>query len=928
MLSASLPLTGAAELYAPPSASTLATEVASPQAGAAVLGAYPSAVASATEVASPQTSNAAMLSASLPLTGGSFSAVNDIVSSAGFVVTDSQQAGSATPVGIRATQMRGIYNVVPVYPNGNGATTIAIVDEYYDPNIITDLTTFDTAMYLSAPPSISVVTEYGGTNLSTVPTTAPNSGNNAILETSMDVEWAHAMAPGANILLVECGTGATNNVGGSVTNGDMLQGIQTAGTTAGVSAVSMSFGWSEGTVNSWGTSEEQVLDSAIFTTPTTVTNGATVSPFVHCGVTFVAASGDNGAPAQYPAYSPNVVAVGGTTLDSVSGSTYPGETTWSGSGGGASVCENEPEYQAGYFTRIGPGVPATREAPDVAFDANPSTGVAVCDSWDYGAGGTGPWSPSALGGTSLGAPCWAGIIADANQGRLNNKWGTPDGASQTLPTLYSPYTLGGNLPFHQITSGTQTGSTVSASAGYDTITGLGSPNANVVEDSLAAPTTLATIGLEAPSGTTFFLRNADASGGADETFVYGATGDAPITGDWDGNGSQTAGMWVSASNAFYLKNENAYSNGNSNYADYVISCSSIVADLGGSSAGLIPIAGDWGNWGRDSVGLYNPSTSDFALISPLPSGTTSGNASLYTPVFQFGGQGWGAEPLAGDWMGGGSTNGTAGPSFVGIYVPSSSYFFLANSTTGGNAYQSFNFGPTGQSPAWQPIAGDWVDNGFATVGLYAPASSTFFLRNSFSGGVANETIAFGYTGANLYPLAGGWGNASWTGAPGELVLAGTPPVATAGLSGITSSQLQPIVGAAVADWAAAGASPEALATMNAASFQITTLASGDLSRAEFGTVYLDATADGYGWLVDPDPTSTTAFGSPSAGGQSTAIDPNALAHIDLLTVVENELGQIAGLSEVAGASTDIMSGTIGTGIRRDPSATDAALLTW
>ena len=153
---------------------------------------------------------------------------------------------------------------------------------------------------------------------------------------------------------------------------------------------------------------EQGLDQ-VFTTPSG-----------HSGVTFVASTGDNGNPGEYPAYSPNVLAVGGTSLTLNSQNQITSETGWSGSGGGTSTMEPQPSYQSGVVTQS----TTQRTIPDVAFDANPNTGVTIYDS--YNGGTSTPWEE--IGGTSVAAPSWAALIAIANQGR--NVAGLPnlDGA--------------------------------------------------------------------------------------------------------------------------------------------------------------------------------------------------------------------------------------------------------------------------------------------------------------------------------------------------------------------------------------------------------------------------------------------------------------------------------------------------------------------
>src|SRR5262249_50727787 len=162
---------------------------------------------------------------------------------------------------------------------------IAIVDAYDDPNIAGDLQKFDAAFGLPNP-SFTKVNQTGGTKLP-----AANSG--WATEIALDVEWAHAIAPGAKIVLVEANSSSMS---------DLMTAVNTARNYAGVVAVSMSWGGGE-------FSSEVNYDS-YFTTPAG-----------HTGVSFFASSGDTGAPASYPESSPNVVAVGGTTLH-LNGSTY------------------------------------------------------------------------------------------------------------------------------------------------------------------------------------------------------------------------------------------------------------------------------------------------------------------------------------------------------------------------------------------------------------------------------------------------------------------------------------------------------------------------------------------------------------------------------------------------------------------------------
>ena len=148
-------------------------------------------------------------------------------------------------------------------------------------------------------------------------------------------------------------------------------------------------------------------------------------------MTFVAASGDSGTT-EYPSASPNVLSVGGTTLNVTSQGIYVSETPWSQTGTGTSPFESQPSWQAAATSAA--GLSSTgRTTPDVSFDANPSTGVSVYDSVPYG--GRSGWYT--VGGTSVGAPSWAGLIAVADQGLALNGVGSLSNAQASLYQISS-----------------------------------------------------------------------------------------------------------------------------------------------------------------------------------------------------------------------------------------------------------------------------------------------------------------------------------------------------------------------------------------------------------------------------------------------------------------------------------------------------------
>jgi subtilase family serine protease len=316
---------------------------------------------------------------------------------------------------------------------GNGAgETIAIVDAFSDPTIFPDLRTFDAAYGLSNRDAT------GGFTLSVAtPDGVPPANGDWGGEMSLDVEWAHAVAPGAHILLVEAASDSVS---------DLLDAINYAREQTGVVTVSMSWGGTDSPFD--GTQD------AYLTTPRRHYGGDSLRG----GITFVTSSGDAGAGTAWPASSPNAIAVGGTTLNVDARGDYEGESAWSGSGGGSSRFEGT-------------------NAPDVAYNADPNTGYAVYDSTPDSQGNVG-WQ--VVAGTSAGAPQWAALLAIVDQGRALHGVGALDGPSQTIPAIYNTIP---HSDFHDITTGNN--GLYSAGPGYDLVTGWGSPIANKLIPDLA-----------------------------------------------------------------------------------------------------------------------------------------------------------------------------------------------------------------------------------------------------------------------------------------------------------------------------------------------------------------------------------------------------------------------------------------------------------
>jgi subtilase family serine protease len=275
---------------------------------------------------------------------------------------------SSSPTGLSPATILGVYGFSTSSTAGAG-TTIAIVDAYDDPTAESDLNHFSAQYGLPACTTANgcfqKVNQTGGTRY-------PRANAGWALEISLDVQWAHAIAPGAKILLVEASSNSFAN-------------LLTAEDYAKAHAQYVS--------NSWGGSEfsgENSYDSH----------------FVQSGVSFFVSAGDAGLPAEYPSASPNVISVGGTTLH-FSGGNFTSETGWSGGGGGCSASETATAAQSAFSGYAQVSCGGKRATPDLSLDADPASGVSVYDSTKY-QGAAGWWT---VGGTSASSPMAAAHAA-------------------------------------------------------------------------------------------------------------------------------------------------------------------------------------------------------------------------------------------------------------------------------------------------------------------------------------------------------------------------------------------------------------------------------------------------------------------------------------------------------------------------------------
>jgi subtilase family serine protease len=375
-------------------------------------------------------------------------------------------ATSTTVTTYTPAQIRAAYGLPTLPTSYTGLTaaqaaqlgagqTIYIVDAMHNPNIAAELAAFNSKFGLptcttktiatsaslplaSASSSACELSIVYSTSSGGMSSSAPSYDSGWATEIALDVQWAHATAPLARLVVIEAASSSYN---------DLLGGVRLAN-NMGAGIVSMSFGGSESS-----------------------TTSSADSVFSGTNMTYLAATGDSGAAVNWPSVSAKVLAVGGTTL-TWSGSGSRTETVWSSTGGGVSSYVATPTYQSTAVPGMGTAV--RRTVADVAFNADPNSGqyVAVIASGSS----TVKWT--SVGGTSLATPQWAGLIAVANALRAQNSKAVLGQAHSALYTQISTVPGTYASTFRDITSGSHGScSACSGETGYDQATGLGTPNA-------------------------------------------------------------------------------------------------------------------------------------------------------------------------------------------------------------------------------------------------------------------------------------------------------------------------------------------------------------------------------------------------------------------------------------------------------------------
>ncbi len=376
-----------------------------------------------------------------------------------------------------APQIETAYNEQPLFREGltGRGETIVIVDSLGAPAIRQDLAVFDRSYGLAPPPRFSIL-KYGA-----VPAYTPSNptATGWAEETTLDVEWSHAMAPGANILLVETATPETVGTTGfpTIVNAENYVINHHLG-----SVISQSFGAGETT----------------FKSPATILGlRSSFENAYRNGITVLAAAGDSGAAeeqtvtgahyfpfpeAGWPASDPLVTAVGGTrlTLNTRGRPTAPtqvwNDTTLFGSpaasAGGLSMVFTRPSYQNGVAGVVG----NRRGVPDISMSASVSGAVNIYISGlPFGAG----WA--SIGGTSEATPLFAGIVAIADQLNTHHALGMIDPALYAMKAAHDPgivpVTTGNNSVWFTTSGHRVTVPGYSAAPGYNLAVGLGTVTA-------------------------------------------------------------------------------------------------------------------------------------------------------------------------------------------------------------------------------------------------------------------------------------------------------------------------------------------------------------------------------------------------------------------------------------------------------------------
>jgi kumamolisin len=547
--------------------------------------------------------------------------------------------GGASPGGETPSSMACVYQTGPTPALGcptsggnynnpvGGSHMIAIVDAFDYPTAAGDFQTFSQQFGLPYGNSCGAAGDAACFQQVYATGSVPRSDCGWAQEAALDIEWAHAMAPQAQIVLVAA---ASNSFS------DLFQAVNVASdmvANAGGGQVSMSWGGGE-------FSSESSYDT-YFNTP---------------GVTYFASSGDSGGVVIYPSTSPNVISAGGTTVNRDSSGNFTGESAWSSAGAGPSVYEPAPGYQTSIYT-LAQLLNGYRGTPDYSFNANPASGVSVYDSTSCQ--GFSGWL--VFGGTSVSSPSLAGIFNQA--GAFDGGWDGGSNTTSVQSNLYKNYdtvSSGGTVcpygsSFYDVTSGSAgsypTGACWDFATGIGTgrgVSGLtasnstdfslsaspssqsvdpGSPTSYTVDvsyaDGFSGTVSLSTTGL--PSGANASFTPSSVSGSSSTTMSV-TTGSLTPAGTYPITITGTSGSLSHTTTVTLVVNASAS-------ADFSLSAASatITVALNSSSTDSITVTPSGGFTGSVSLSLSSlprRTSSNFSVNPVSITGTSPGSSVL------------------------------------------------------------------------------------------------------------------------------------------------------------------------------------------------------------------------------------------------------------------------------------------------------------
>jgi kumamolisin len=337
--------------------------------------------------------------------------------------------------GVSQAFIKSAYRFDQVYQSGLSGKGQHIAIATYDGFHMSDINGFFLQSRISPAPRVDQVVFNG----------VPGVNESSAVETEMDAEFAGLIAPQAQI-----------HIFASSRNSDAGELQMFTAILDDNRAKVVNYSW--GTCETYVSSQHKADMDEVY------------ARAIAQGVNIMVASGDNGADgcndgtkiADWPASSPNVVAVGGTSL--VISGKFLNEMAWSGSGGGISKLYPSPAYQSSLQSPF-----IMRSFPDIAFNADPATGQAM---WTQNKTGVPHWMT--VGGTSMAAPQWSGFMALLGEARLNHFKGP---VGQLNPILYS---ISAQQIYNLLFDITEGNNGYGANAGWDAVTGLGSMQADTL----------------------------------------------------------------------------------------------------------------------------------------------------------------------------------------------------------------------------------------------------------------------------------------------------------------------------------------------------------------------------------------------------------------------------------------------------------------